>query len=111
MMMPLLGQLTRLRWRVVSAVIVSPHCGCGEAAGALRRAPETIDLDVEALLKATTLAALKARITASETNVAGAAWKRSLAGILSSLCLGRAGGCAFPGEPTPVRHRVQGSTD
>jgi len=70
-----LGQLARLWWRVTSVVIVSPHCGCGEAAGALRRAPEALDLDVEALLKATRPVTAKARITASETAVAGAAWR------------------------------------
>jgi hypothetical protein len=68
--MPLLGQSVRSWWRVVLVVIVSPHFGCGDAAGALRRAPEAFDLDVEAPLKATRPAAAKARITAREANVA-----------------------------------------
>src|SRR5215204_6465293 len=72
MMMPLLGQLRRLWWRVVSAVIVTPHFGCGWPAAS-------------APLKATRAATAKARITASKTNVAGAAWRRSLAGIRYSV--------------------------
>jgi hypothetical protein len=67
-------------------VIVSPHFGCLVAAGALRRHPEALDLDLESLLEATPTAA-KARITARETNVAGAAWRRSLADIRVLPCL------------------------
>src|SRR3954452_14677809 len=70
MMMPLLGQLTRLWWRVVSVVIVSPQLGCWTAA---------------ALPAPRTTTPTTASTTASETNVARAAWRRSLVGILSSL--------------------------
>src|SRR3954447_22245754 len=68
MMMPLLGQLTRLWWRVVSAVIVSPQL--------------TWLASAWPPLKATTPATAMPRITASETNVARAAWNRSLVGIV-----------------------------
>jgi hypothetical protein len=54
----------------VSFVNVSPHLGCLAAASVLRR--EALDRAVEAALKATRLAAANARITASETTVAGA---------------------------------------
>src|SRR5215207_5164150 len=67
MMMPLFGQLTRSWWSVVSAVMWSPHFGCVFAASAP--------------LSAMTPATAKANITASETSVAGAAWRRSSVGI------------------------------
>jgi hypothetical protein len=54
-------------------VIVSPQCGCEEAAGALRPVREGLDLAVEARLTATRPAAVRTRITASETAVAEAA--------------------------------------
>src|SRR3954449_13045547 len=68
--MPLLGQLKRLWWRVVSVVIVSPQLGCWTAA---------------ALPAPRTTTPTTASTTASETNVARAAWRRSLVGIPSSL--------------------------
>src|SRR5215207_1302550 len=77
MMMPLFGQLTRSWWSVVSAVMWSPHFGCVFAASAP--------------LSAMTPATAKANITASETSVAGAAWRRSSVGIPSSLCLAAQG--------------------
>src|SRR5215208_134547 len=77
MMMPLLGQLIRSLRRVVSAVIVSPHFGCLAA--------------TSAPLDATRETAAKARITPSETSVAGAVRRRSLVSILSSLVWPRRG--------------------
>ena len=71
-------------WRVASAVIVSPQCSCF-AASALPRVREGLDRALEVLLTATRPAAAKARISASEPTVEGAAWRRSLAGIPSSL--------------------------
>src|SRR5215204_5080830 len=67
MMMPLFGQLTRSWWSVVSAVMWSPHFGCVFAASAP--------------LSAMTATTAKAKIPASETSVAGAAWRRSSVGI------------------------------
>src|SRR5215207_10140923 len=96
MMMPLLGQLTRLWWRVVSAAIVSPQLTCWTAAALLS-------------LKAMRTATAKARITASKTSVAGAAWRHSLAGIVSSLSGGarrsRASGRPYIRRPLSARLR------
>src|SRR5215207_11410380 len=95
MMMPLLGQLTRSWWRVVSVVIVSPQLGCWSAAAV--PPPRT-----------TTPTTASTRTSARETNVTRAAWRRSLAGILSSLCLA-AQGVARVGanlHPAPTEHKA-----
>src|SRR5215207_10785049 len=95
MMMPLLGQLTRSWWRVVSVVIVSPQLGCWSAAAV--PPPRT-----------TTPTTASTRTSARETNVTRAACRRSLAGILSSLCLA-AQGVARVGanlHPAPTEHKA-----
>src|SRR5215211_8468073 len=93
MMMPLLGQLTRSWWRVVSAVIVSPHFGCLAATAAS--------------LEARSATTAKNTSTATEMSIPRSVCRRSLAGIPSFLVWPRMP-CARPSEPTPARCRAQG---
>src|SRR3954452_4354532 len=91
MMMPLLGQLARLWWRVTSVVIVSPQLTL---------------LAASAPLNATTPAKTRITVTKSPASVAGTARGRIFADILSPLS-GRAGAGRLPGQPTPGAHQGQ----
>src|SRR5215211_6027780 len=86
--MPLLGQLTRLWWRVVSAVIVSPQL--------------TWLASAWPPLKAMTPATAMPRVTATGTNVARAAWNRTLVGIVGLPTLAATGCLRLPATVQPV---------